>query len=505
MPKGSFLSQFANDIFISYTHIDNKSFGEEQKRWVNDLHALLGVRVEQWLGHGVQVWMDPKLQGNDEFADALRETLARVGVLVCVVSPRYLTSKWCLEELQGFLRASAQNIGTHLGTKSRVFKVLKTPVPRQDEPEPLRGLLGYFFYHEPEPGRVREFHLDPSPEGRKAYWARLDDLARDIADLLKQVEAVGGRKIDLDVAPPGATIYLAESSSDLRTVRDEIKRDLMERGHRILPERSVPQNAAEAMAAMQADLEGSALSIHPLGARYGVRPEGDDRSIPHMQFDIARTRAARNGFAQLIWVPRGLQPAEDRQARFIADLQASPGLGGNIELLVASLEEVKTHVIDKLKPATSVPLRPEPPPGLSVYLICHPQDFQAIQPVQDALNAEGFGVLLTARDGTEAEIQALHRDSLINCDAVIIFYGRAGEAWLRVKLLDLVKAPGWGRARPLLAHAVYVAAPSTPAKQAYHDNEAMVLQAGEAFDRASLAPFTARLKALETSSKRGTT
>ena len=86
MPKASFLSRFANDIFISYTHIDNKSFGEEQKRWVNDLHELLGVRVEQWLGHGVQVWIDPKLQGNDEFADALRETLARVGVLVCVVS-----------------------------------------------------------------------------------------------------------------------------------------------------------------------------------------------------------------------------------------------------------------------------------------------------------------------------------------------------------------------------------------------------------------------------------
>lgn len=105
MPKGPFLSRFADDIFISYTHIDNKSFGEQQKQWVNDLYQLLGVRVEQLLGQAVQVWMDPKLQGNDEYADALLEKLERVGLLVCVISPRYLRSPWCLKELQGFLRA----------------------------------------------------------------------------------------------------------------------------------------------------------------------------------------------------------------------------------------------------------------------------------------------------------------------------------------------------------------------------------------------------------------
>ena len=43
----------------------------------------------------------------------------------------------------------------------------------------------------------------------------------------------------------------------------------------------------------------------------------------------------------------------------------------------------------------------------------------------------------------------MHETSMVLCDAVIIFYGAASEHWVRMKLFDILKAPGWGRRRAL--------------------------------------------------------
>lgn len=41
---------FDTDIFISYSHIDNEAFGEDQGHWVSDLHQRLKVRLNQLVG-----------------------------------------------------------------------------------------------------------------------------------------------------------------------------------------------------------------------------------------------------------------------------------------------------------------------------------------------------------------------------------------------------------------------------------------------------------------------
>lgn len=378
-----------------------------------------------------------------------------------------------------------------------MFKVIKTPVVRTDEPESLKGMLGYPFYHEVEPGKVREFHLDPSPDGWKAYWARLDDLALDITGLLKQVEAAHASAHAADALPPGATVYLAESSSDLSPQRDEIRRDLVERRYRVLPTDRLPQTVAEALATIETDLDQSVLSIHPIGRRYGARPEDDDRSLAHLQLEVAHRRARQGDIRQLIWLPRGVEPADDRQKQLVALLQTTFAAGGAVEHVAASLEGMKTHVVDVLQPA-AVPSAPAPPassPAITVYVMCHRTDAEAIQPIQDALRQQGVSVLVAPREGAEADIAQLHRDSLVECDAVIIYYGRPGEAWLRTQLLDLIKARGWGRSRPFLSRAVYVAAPMTAAKEHYRDPETMVLRGGDEFDPGVLTPFVSSLRA----------
>jgi hypothetical protein len=81
---------FEHDFFISYAHLDDESLVEGEPGWVARLHRLLEIRVGQLVGEKPKIWRDPKLQGNDYFADTLLERLPRIAALVSVLSPRYV-------------------------------------------------------------------------------------------------------------------------------------------------------------------------------------------------------------------------------------------------------------------------------------------------------------------------------------------------------------------------------------------------------------------------------
>src|SRR5215469_1520198 len=169
---------FEGDAFISYAHLDNIELIEGRKGWVANLHRALEVRVGQLLGKEPRIWRDPKLQGNDFFAETLVEKLRGVASLIAVVSPRYVNSEWAKRELTEFFKAAHEQGGIRLGEKGRVFKVLKTPVALELHPPELRSVLGYeFFRVDPESGRIRELDEIFGPEAQRDFWMKLDDLA----------------------------------------------------------------------------------------------------------------------------------------------------------------------------------------------------------------------------------------------------------------------------------------------------------------------------------------
>ncbi len=195
--------ELENDIFISYAHIDDQSLMEGERGWITLLHRALGIRLSQLMGRQPRIFRDPKLQGNDVFADRLVERLPAVATLVSVLSPRYVRSDWCVRELTEFWKATAATGGPRVGDKIRVFKVVKTPVPLEEQPSDLQGVLGYeFFVVDPETGRARELAQNAESDLQKRYWAKLDDLAHDLADLLRAME-------EKPAAPPSPAAQLA--------------------------------------------------------------------------------------------------------------------------------------------------------------------------------------------------------------------------------------------------------------------------------------------------------
>ena len=71
-------SPFEHDFLISYAHIDDQALVDGQSGWVSQLHRLLEIRVGQLMGQTPKIWRDPKLQGNDFFADTILDRLPKI-------------------------------------------------------------------------------------------------------------------------------------------------------------------------------------------------------------------------------------------------------------------------------------------------------------------------------------------------------------------------------------------------------------------------------------------
>jgi len=393
------------DVFISYAHIDDEPLSEGQKGWITTLHNSLQVRLNQLMGGEIRIWRDERLTGNDDFSPVIYKQFEKTVALISVLSPRYLRSEWCLNELQAFLDAAEGTGGVAIDDSMRVFKVVKTFVPRKEHPKELQNVLGYEFYQlDPASGRPREFLLDLGPEASKNYWSKLEDLAYDIHGLLKKLQ--GERGVSVAERPSsGPVVYLAEATSDLNVERDRVRRELLERGCTVLPRMSLPLEAGELAREVSEGLAEACMSIHMVGERFGIVPEGEERSIAQMQYDLA-TQIARPGFSRIVWSASSHESADERQRRFQASIRQSLSSHREDEYLQTNIEEFKNFLLQRLsKPEAPKPAEAGKESGpLLVYLICDRKDLEAARAVYDALFEAGVEVTLPAFEGEDADI-----------------------------------------------------------------------------------------------------
>ena len=486
----------AHHVFISYAHIDNEPLIKGEDGWIDDLHTGLEKKLAMLLGEKPSIWRDRRLQGNDVFDETIVRELTDAALLVSVLSPRYVRSKWCLKELEAFIDAARKSLGVQIADKSRVFKVLKTPIPREDHPAEVKGQLGYEFYRiDPETDRPVEFDKTFGKETHIQFWAKLNDLALDISRSLEML-VDGQADAARTPARDGATIFLAETSLDLAPEREQIRRDLEIRGYKILPDRPLPLNGPELESHVREDIQRCVLSIHLVGEHYGVVPEAAQRSKVELQNALAAEKSKNNGLSRLIWMPPDIAVKDERQRSFVAAIQDDPGAQLGADVLKTSIEDLKTIINEKLaepdsEPGTKEDTEPDHP--TRIYLIFDERDTAAIEPFEDQLR-ERFEIITPRFSGEEKDVRQYHRDSLTLCDAVLIYYGRASEDWLKAQLNEYRKIVS-----PLttkkLATSIYVAGPESPQKHRFDTKEVdSVIRSVNGFAPDALSTFLDTIK-----------
>jgi serine/threonine protein kinase len=483
-----------SEILLNYAAIDDRPLLEGRPGWVSQLHRNLEVRVEQLSGEKVGIARLPDLYEPDIIRTGVIEHLPRVKAMVSVVSPPFIRSGACRIEVEEFWRIAAQTGGQWVADKPRLLKVLKTAVRDVDFPPALADifapLLGFeFFELDPQTGRIREFDETFGPVLKQRFFERVYDLAHDVCQVLKALRQVHARQdAAVDPAFKSQCVYLATTTSDVQDERDRVRRELLERGHMILPDAPLPMLSRDVEAVVEECLARCTIAIHLLGRHYGVTPEDSSESIPALQVRLTSVHAERCKLERLIWMPVA-QPLDERQRGFIQRVQEDPALHLHAEIIEGNLNVLKKDLIRRLNPPQEKPAaasagvasKARAGGAPKLYLICDARDEAAIEGLEDHLFAQGIEVCLPAFDGSDADAEILHQENLRSCDAVLVYYGSAPRAWVDIKLRELLKAAGYGRESAIAHQAVYVAPPDDHRKERFRSHQAAVIRGPEKF------------------------
>ena len=487
------------DIFISYSHQDDFPSPEGKLGWVTHFDRLLEHFLRQWRGTP-RIWRDNVMRGSDVIDDTILTPLPHVAIMIAVVSPNYIQSKWTARELKAFCDAAMQShLGIQVRNKSRIFKVLKVPRRRGGELHPVfTNLTGFEFYQiRDKDTRPFLFEPDSSAEAKQLFHDKVGDVAYEVIEVLDLIEDFGAQLEDETTHPiakhpdSGITVYLAETTPDLILQRDNIQRDLLHRGYNVLQLSNEVARAGPAalLAGIDEALKSSTFSIHLVGNEFGDFPPDEILSFVELQDRQASLWADEQpNFQRLIWLPANVKPQHHSQRRFVTSLLES-NYKPNTELLRGSLEEFKTTIQDKMAVLQRNAVRPGSDPGSrTVGILCESLDRDLVQRLDDCLYEQDCDVHVATVEAGAPSLTTDQVNTICGCDGIIVYADNAPVFWVQSRLQELITLEEQDR-KKFKAVAVYVGGKKTDEKERFRTKKAAVIKNFEDAPEPMLGPI----------------
>jgi hypothetical protein len=262
----AYLKSFDHDIFISYAHDDNVPDREGEKGWVERFAQQLSIRLLRRFGEPVDIWRDPVLKRSQLFDRVIEKAVQGVGVMISLITNRYLHSEYCQQEIKWFCDKAEQEPGGLIVDDSvRVFPVLLYNIPPESWPEACHGTSAFPF-HDASDTDFGE-PLDPDSDAFSKQLRRLVDELHAVLTRLKQREAAPALD-DADASPASDfTIFMASSSDDLRPIRRQMSKKLEQQGITVVGDIPPPYEAAPHVKVVTQAIQDADLCVHLMGIR----------------------------------------------------------------------------------------------------------------------------------------------------------------------------------------------------------------------------------------------
>src|SRR5262249_46994882 len=135
----------------------------------------------------LHIWRDEQIDPTIHLSEELRAKVMQAGILMIVMSPRYLFSTWCQDELEWF----RQQVEDRSRDQGRLFVVRALPTDEGRWPNFLRDerghpLVGFCFHGAQDP---LPFGWRGSRANNEAYVKQLGHLRTALMKRLRELRA----------------------------------------------------------------------------------------------------------------------------------------------------------------------------------------------------------------------------------------------------------------------------------------------------------------------------
>jgi len=296
------MNNFDNDIFISYSHIDNSTL-DGSEGWVDVFHKKLKFFLTKCIGQAdlVEIYRDNFLRGNDEFDTVLERNICNSGFFIAITSSGYLNSEYCNYELQQFYEmASSSNIGLSIDGKYRIYNVLISNIHHNKFPEQF-GRTVCFKFHDDSGWPIEIDKLDnPVKELAKAIHETMDQMNNSQPDY-SVVDS--GDNESLNSNNKSLPIFFADVPDSLLDDRQRAMTELSDEGYTILNTFPPPYETESHDEKVIQAAQTSFLSIHLFDQFPTRKLETGSLSYDQHQLELCQSY----GSTQWIWLPAELE------------------------------------------------------------------------------------------------------------------------------------------------------------------------------------------------------
>ncbi|HXZ16870.1 MAG TPA: toll/interleukin-1 receptor domain-containing protein [Roseiarcus sp.] len=208
---------FDPDVFVSYSHGDPIEGVGLLRDWTRDLIQRLGARLHSLETEfdDLNLWIDVKLDPTADLTPDLKEKAGGCGVLLIVMSKRYLKSEWCEKEREWF----RQQVDARALQAGRVFLVQAQKTDPKLWPEFLldsdgKARMTGFSFFDPTDGSPLGFQLREPPD---EYYKQLAVLHTWLVTRLRELRERAAKEAEAKSAAAAMTTP-AQAASTARRI-----------------------------------------------------------------------------------------------------------------------------------------------------------------------------------------------------------------------------------------------------------------------------------------------
>ncbi len=452
-----------NDVFIS-CRTDEVIANPTLKKWIDNLKYFLNIILSKKLHREVAVCTSFDLEFSEENLKpkSLRK-IEESATYIFALTENYQDSGNSRAELEAIFKSLEKTKRTN--RFSRIFKIKHHPIDAAHEPEPLRKIIStdFFIPNAPVDEEKEDSAEFYSTQTEQNFWFKIVDLAFDMKNVLN---ALSG---EIQQSKIARTVFLADVCTEQIRNRNIIRRELIQHGYKILPDRLLSTNPLMQKGEIVDYLSQSILSIHIIGEEYGPTFKKSTLSYVDLQNKVAaeyyertlKDKEDTRNFSRILWLPPNLEIKNERQQEYVQQLKHdSEALAGAdvletpIEVLKSTIQkQCETNAQKNIKQNQKKKRKKE---EKDIYIVYEKNDENNAFPIIQWFKNKNFPVALPLFKGEKMKIIDTHRKNLIKAQGILIVFNSNNYNWLKSKLLDILKAPGYGKTNQFLARAIFV-------------------------------------------------